>query len=48
MKDLGEEDRMLPRMLLINIPMGPGDEMIVPEDLQSSCNIVSYYCYFDN
>ena len=41
MKDLGEEERMLPRMLLINSPMGPGDEMIVPGDLEDSCNMVS-------
>ena len=41
MKHLGEEERMLPRMLLINSPMGPGDEMIVPGDLEDSCNMVS-------
>ena len=32
-EDLGEEEIMLPRMQLINSPMGPGDEMIVPGDL---------------
>ena len=42
MKDLGEEERMLPRMLLINSPMGPEDEMIVPGDLECSCNMVSF------
>ena len=41
MKDFGEDESMLPRMLLINIPMGPGDEMIVPGDLECSCNMVS-------
>ena len=39
--DLGEEERMLPRILLINSPMGLEDEMIVPEDLKCSCNVVS-------
>ena len=33
-KHLGEEDRMAPKMLLINSPMGPVDEMIVPGDLE--------------
>ena len=33
MKDLGEGERMLPRMLLINSLMGPEDEMIVLLDL---------------
>ena len=40
-KDFGEYERMLPRMLLINSPMGPGYEMIVPVDLDVSCNMVS-------
>ena len=41
MKDLGEEEIMLPRILLINSIMGPGDEIIVPGDLECSCNMVS-------
>ena len=44
MKDLGEEERLLPRMLLVNSLMGPGDEMIVPEDLEDSCNMASSIC----
>ena len=32
---------MLARMLLINSCMGPGDEMIVPGDLEASCNMDS-------
>ena len=39
-KDLDEEERMLPRMLLINIPMGPVDEIIDSGDLECSCNMV--------
>ena len=37
-KDFGEEEIML----LINSPMGPGDEMIVPRDLECSCSMVSF------
>ena len=40
-KDLGKEERMLPRMQLINSPMGPGKAMIIQGDLEDSCNIVS-------
>ena len=40
-KDLGEEEIMLLRMTLINCPMGPGDEMIVPGNLEGACNMVS-------
>ena len=40
-KDLGEEERMLPIMLLINSPMGPEDAMIVLGDIKCFCNIVS-------
>ena len=40
-KDLGEEEKMLPRMLLINSPMGPEDEMIVTGDLECSYNMDS-------
>ena len=36
-KDLGEEEGML----LINSPMGPGDEMIFTGDQECSCIIVS-------
>ena len=32
MNDLSEDERMLPRMLMINSPMGTGDEIIVPGD----------------
>ena len=39
-KDLGEEEIMLPRMLLINSPIGPEDEIIVPGDLDCSCNMI--------
>ena len=42
MKDLGEEKRMLPGMLLINRSIGPEDEMIVLGDLECSCNMDSY------
>ena len=38
-KDLGEEEKMLPRILLINSPMGSEDEMIVLGDLDSYCNM---------
>jgi len=38
-KELGEEERMLHPMLLINSLMGPGDEMIVPGDHYCSCNM---------
>ena len=41
MKDFGEEVRMLPRMLIINSPMRPEDEMIVPGTSEDSCNMVS-------
>ena len=41
MKDLGEQEIMLSRILQINSPMGPGDEMIVPGDLQGSSNVVT-------
>ena len=41
MKDLGEQERMLPRILLNNSPMGTWDEMIVPGDLEDYFNIVS-------
>ena len=27
--------------VMINSPMGPGDEIIVPGDLECSCNMVS-------
>ena len=46
-KDLGEEDRMLPRMLHINSPIGPWDEMIVTGDLECSCNMVSSIWYVE-
>ena len=46
-KDLGEEERMLSRMLLINIPMVPEDERIVPGDLECSCNMVSFIWYIE-
>ena len=39
---IGEEERMLPRILLISSSMGPVDEMIVPGDLECSCNMVSF------
>ena len=41
-KDLGEKERMLPIMLLINSHLGPEDEMIVPGDLECSYNMVSF------
>ena len=40
-KGLGEEDLILPRMLLINNPMGHDDEIMVPGDMESSYNMVS-------
>ena len=36
-KDLGEDERIP----LINSPMGPGDEMIIPGGLEDSCNMFS-------
>ena len=43
MKVLGEEEKMV----LINIPMGPEDDMIVPRDLECSCNMVSFIWYVE-
>ena len=40
MNFLSDEERMLPRILLIDGPIGLGDEMIVPGDLEGSCNMV--------
>ena len=40
-KDLSEEETMLPRMLLINSPMGPEDGIIVPGDQECSYNMFS-------
>ena len=44
---LGEEERMLPRMLLINRPMGPEDEMIIPGDWECSYNMFSLIWYVE-
>ena len=47
MKDLCEKERMLPRMLLINSPMGPEDEMIVPGEVECSCIMGSFIWYVE-
>ena len=42
MKDLGEEERMQPRVLLNNSPMGLKDELRVSGDLECSFTMVSF------
>ena len=33
--------------VMINCPLGPGDEMIVPGDIEGSSNMVSYTWYVE-
>ena len=41
MNDWGEEEKMLPMKLIIISPMGPGNKIMIPGDLEDSCNMVS-------